>query len=275
MLISIDENTAIKGTIIFAGIEVFQSSLECLIHHKIYRKDQWLSWDLLKGARPFFTSNAWAADGFDLLFRYPNILWLFGLRLGLAAALLFSARDVNWHHIVVLVTAITCMGILLGWRNLYSNNGSDQLTNIILIPVCIFSVFISDPWIRTLSIYFIACQSELSYLTSGLFKLINKNWRNGSSLTGVFSTRVWGTPYLKRWLDKRPSLYRYCSYLVIGGELLLGCSFIFPPDICLFILFAGALFHLTVAIIMGLNTFLWAFTSTYFCIYYISILHHQ
>lgn len=272
----IDEHEVIQLSIIFLGIQVIQTTLESLANHRIYRKDQLLSWDLLRYAKPFFHSNIWITKALDVLFRYPTVLLLFVLRLLFAGGMVFlSWKGIESRLLTILILGTSGLGILLGWRNIFSNNGSDQLTTIILIPVCIYTTFAADPLVRIMSIYFIACQSELSYLTSGFFKLAHKNWRNGNTLKEVLSTSVWGNRCVKSRLDKHPMLYKYGSYAVIGGEILLGCSFIFPPYICICLLAAGVLFHLMVAIVMGLNTFFWAFLSTYSAVYYVCLIHHQ
>jgi hypothetical protein len=275
MNIPFDDSRAIKWTIVIAGVEVIQASLECLANYRIYMKGHWLSWDTLRYTKDFFRSNPTVEKCLNTLFAYPAVLFLFGLRLLLACATLVWVMEGIWNlWIIICIVSITLLGILLGWRNRSSNNGSDQLTNIVFIAVSIYAIGCSDALIRLLSLLFIACQSGLSYLTSGFFKFVRRDWQNGNHLKEVLSTAVFGNARLKRSLDKRPGLYRTGSVMVIAGELGLGFSFLFPPWICIWLLVAGALFHLAVAVIMGLNTFIWAFTATYPAIYFVSYKYH-
>ncbi|HXB91892.1 MAG TPA: hypothetical protein VNU72_06370, partial [Puia sp.] len=208
-------------------------------------------------------------SGFDGIYSYPNVLFLIVSLLGFALSTvvcLFLGKPVN-----ILVIIMTVLTLLVGMRNAYSNNGSDQLANIILVCLAIAMLQPGSTLIRTLSVVFIVFQIELSYITSGVYKLIGPGWRNGSSLKGVLSTGQFGNAHLKRWMDSNPVTYILMSFGIIFGEILLGLSFLLPPELCLFMLSVGVLFHLSVAVIMGFNTFVWTFLAAYPAVYYASL----
>jgi hypothetical protein len=268
-----DDMTVIHLVLLLSIVQVVLSAWESLVGRRIYRPGQLLDWAMIVKSRSFYTATAGHRKFFDFIFSYPNILGVLLLRLMTALLLVWAILAGKGHLPVLLLTmTITFLGILLEWRHIYSNNGADQLANIILISVSIAMLGSSGSAVVFLSIIFIACQSQLSYITSGLFKLLEAGWRDGSNLQGILATATFGHPTLKRFLDPTaPRSYVVASYVVMVGELILGFSFCFPPSVCLGLLACGMLFHVSVAMIMGLNTFVWAFAATYPAIYYISL----
>jgi hypothetical protein len=273
MYFPISEADVFHWILCLIAVQIVLSGAESLFKYKIYQNTGWLSWVYLRRRKMGFTPGKWA----DLLFAYPNVLIFIACRIVLTGMIVWTIfHDPAGHpwRLRILVVVITAMGMLQGLRDRLSNTGADQMSEIVLVAVCISMLGPPHTLIPTLSIIFIACQSELSYLTSGFFKLIYPGWRDGTSLKDVLSTETFGNATLKRWLDKRPVLYRIGGYCVVFGELSLGLAFLCPPALCLYLLCAGVLFHFLVAAIMGLNTFFWTFCSTYPAIYFISMHFH-
>ena len=270
-----DELFVVRSIVFLVSIQILISSSESLYDHRIYSNTQWLAWQYIRMSKPLFRKNTVIEKTLNFLFNYPSVLLLFAFRLILALYLLFQVyTNTNPQLTVALILLITGLGFILSWRNTYSNNGADQLANIILIAVSISTLEGEGSVIKTLSIIFIACQSQLSYLTSGFFKFLEKDWRNGTSLKGIFSTEVFGHPLVKRIMDRRPLSYKIVSTAIIYGELTLGCSMFFPSRITLALLVAGAIFHFLTAVIMGLNGFFWVFVATYPSVYFLSLRIH-
>lgn len=270
-----NENFVIGAIVFLTGIQIILSCLESIYDGYTYRPTQWLSWQHIRAAKKVFSGNTWVNRRLDYIFEYPTILLLFWLRLSASLYLIWLiTHNSPYHQFTGLILVITILGVLIVLRNTFSNNGADQLANIILIAVSISTLEGEGSVIKTLSLIFIACQSQLSYLTSGFFKLLEKDWRNGTSLKGIFSTEVFGHPLLKKVMDRWPSSYKVASAGVIYGELALGCSMFFPPKITLVLLATGALFHFLTAIIMGLNAFFWVFVATYPAVYFLSLRIH-
>jgi hypothetical protein len=245
------------------------SSLEALYNHSIYKKGQLLSWAYVKRNKKIFTLNPSVEKISDLLFSYPNSLFLIAAKLMLTVAMIFFVVNQKTFNAGIILT--TSFTILISLRDTYSNNGSDQLTGIILIALSIVALRPNSEIVKYAAIFFIAFQSILSYATSGIYKLINAGWRNGENLRAILSTEVFGNRRIKKLMDKLPNSYILASFTIMFGEIFLSISFLLPPPLCLFVLATGVLFHLSVAIAMGLNTFLWTFVSTYPAIYFISL----
>jgi hypothetical protein len=263
---------AIRMILTLTGVQIILSCAESLYDSRIYRQTGILCWTFVQLNNRLFFRHAMVRRIFYFLFSYPNVLFLITARLLLTAYMLnLLYHGVSPDEIRGLILLICVTGILFDWRNTYSNNGADQLSNIILIAVSLSTLEGDGKPIKIFSIIFIACQAELSYLTSGFLKLLEKDWRNGHYLKGIFDTGNFGNRRFNEVLSKHPVFYKVISNVVIYGELCLGFAFLFPPYICLPLLAFGLIFHLSTAIIMGLNTFFWVFSATYPAIWFISV----
>ena len=190
---------------------------------------------------------------------------------GLLGVLILLAPLLQFSMLFAAIPLLL-LSFAIHYRNAYTVNGSDQLNNITQLALCVALVFKQSVVVQFSSCCFIAFQAELSYLTSGVYKLINVGWRDGSFLRSVLSTRVFGNRWLKSAFDLVPNKTYYIlfSFVIIFGEILLGLAFAVPPELSIIILAIGLLFHLSIAVIMGLNTFIWAFLGTYPSIYLIA-----
>lgn len=259
----------LKDSLFFAVVQAILTSIELLQKYKIYQPYQLLSWShvLYKKKKSF---RYYLDISMLYIAGYPQILFFIFLRLLIAVVLiLFTINRVAHVELMVLLLAVT--GIIVGYRNAASNNGADQIHNITIIALAIAFIGHNSYLIKIASAAFVAFQAALSYLTSGAYKLINRDWRNGNNLRAILGTGVFGNRSVKVFLDKSPNLYILISFAIIFGELMLSMAFFMPPSICLLILISGLLFHICVALVMGLNSFVWAFLATYPCIYFIAI----
>ena len=88
-------------------------------------------------------------------------------------------------------------------------------------------------------------------------------WRSGEAITRIVNTRLWGRAGLARALRSYPACVPRWpgppSFPSASSPLVLLSG---RPGCYLFLLW-GVLFHLSIAWVMGLNTFLWTFLATY------------
>jgi hypothetical protein len=195
---------------------------------------------------------------------------LIGFRLVATVFLIYLSIIGKWESLfITTLVSVTFLSVILGVRNTHSNIGADQLSNIVFIALSISYLGSPGGAIKLFSFVFIACQALLSYFTSGLFKLLEPDWRNGTFLKGILSTMAFGSPMLKSILDRSPGLYRVISLALIIWEVIMaGCLF-YSIKVVSILLGIGVLFHFSIAIVMGLNTFFWAFIATYPSLYFI------
>jgi hypothetical protein len=114
----------------------------------------------------------------------------------------------------------------------------------------------------SVGLYYIAAYAGLAYVTSGVTKLSDAAWRSGVALGWVVNLQVFGAPWAVEFLAPRPRLRQVLSWSVMLAEVSA------PPPCCRrrmasLVLVAGLAFHATMAVCMGLNTFVWAFLATY------------
>src|SRR5208337_1533905 len=114
--------------------------------------------------------------------------------------------------------------------------------------------------------WFVAAQSGLSYIIAGTSKLSSTAWRDGTALTGIFSTDIYGCQPIYKLLVRHPAISRFaawsfeCSFV---GLCLLG------PRCAVLAIALGVLFHLGTAVSMGLNTFLASFIAAYPAVWFV------
>jgi hypothetical protein len=179
-------------------------------------------------------------------------LFSFGL---LVPSLSSSVYDVTTA--IVFATAL-----LLNLRTTYGNEGSDQMILIVLAGLLATSVLRHTAW-RLGGLVFIALQSALSYFVAGVAKLASPCWRSGEALARIANSRTFSFQEVALLARHRPHVFSFFGWATILFEVTFPLVLVLPMRFALAYLVMGALFHVFIAIGMGLNRFLWAFLSTY------------
>jgi hypothetical protein len=174
-------------------------------------------------------------------------------------------------HVVLLGLALIST-LLVNYSMLFGQDGSDQMLLVVLAGLLVTRA--GQLWqlnaLQLAGLTFIALQCTLSYLTAGIAKLFGSSWRNGTALQGILRTRSYGTESVSMLLDTHPRLAKSMSYGVVLYELLFPIAFILPFTALIAFIAVGAAFHIMIAYVMGLNTFLWSFGATYPAVVYIA-----
>jgi hypothetical protein len=76
-------------------------------------------------------------------------------------------------------------------------------------------------------------------------------------------TQWLGRPALARLVQRHPSLLFALVWSVIGFELAFSLSVVAPAPVTILLLLTGVVFHVGIAVVMGLNDFLWVFVAMY------------
>jgi hypothetical protein len=120
---------------------------------------------------------------------------------------------------------------------------------------------------------FIGGQACFAYLVAGSRKLQEPLWRDGRAVPLISSNLMWGARRQAVALRAHPRLGSTLGWATMLGECSVPLALVAPLPVALAILGCAMLFHLGVAVQMGLNSFVWAFGSTYpaiiFCNYWI------
>jgi len=141
-------------------------------------------------------------------------------------------------------------------------DGSDQMAAFVFSALAIARLTPTSAVASTL-LWVVALQGCLAYLTAGVAKLISPIWRSGAAVPGITSTRMYGSVMAVRLVKGRPWLWMALAWSVILAECVFPASLAAPIPVALALLAGGITFHIMSGVVMGLNTFIWSFLSTY------------
>jgi hypothetical protein len=117
--------------------------------------------------------------------------------------------------------------------------------------------------IAAIALAYAAGQLMLSYWIAGIAKAMGPMWRTGKAIPAITRTIGYGQPRLGSFLSHHAGL----SCLLCWSVILFECLGPFlvlsgRNGVVIFITLALA-FHLGVAVVMGLNIFVWSFVAAY------------
>jgi hypothetical protein len=217
------------------------------------------SWRVHRERLPVFTSRA--APLFDLPLAYPNVIVLHAARVLCAGALL-AVGDVApvAAGLLALVLVATQVGLFLrcpfGW------DGADQLAVAVLTATAAARL-VGTHDMQVIALAFITADALLAYLSAGVWKAVSPIWRREPALVSILSTRAYGNSWLAAVLGRSRAVGVATSRMVFVWEIAFVTVLLLPPTWVWVALATGAAFHLANGVLMGLNTFLWAFVATY------------
>jgi hypothetical protein len=182
-----------------------------------------------------------------------------------AAALVVHGPLTPVGQVALVVATVT--SVALRWRRGLGSDGAEQLTIIILVAACLAVLPVVSTERSALAVAFLAAQASLAYVTAGVAKLVSPVWRGGDALAGILATYGHGHAWAEHVLKAHPM-----TGLILGwGVMLFEVAFPFlllgPDEVALAAALLGLGFHLGCAVLMGLNSFAWAFPATYACLF--------
>jgi hypothetical protein len=194
---------------------------------------------------------------------------------GLVGTVLIVTSSVSSPMFTIGVFLTMLSGFILQVRSNYGGDGAQQMNTI--LGAALLLGF--NPWISPLAgiigLTFVAAQACLSYFVSGVAKLISPLWRSGDALPRILSTTAYGSAAAYRIAQQNPTLTRVLCKATVLLEVLFPVLLILPKELFFAFLVWGVLFHLSLAFLMGLNTFFWSFVATYPAIYFVWTLLHS
>lgn len=194
------------------------------------------------------------------VFQYPAVLAVIALRMGAALLLVAGVSSGGFETVLVATIALTSIGLSV--RTPFGNDGADQMT-VLIFTALTLALLAGTELAAVASLWFLAAQTCLSYLTAGAAKTTAIGWRNGDAIRGIFRTTVYGHPFIGRLVRDRRLLATFVGLSVVCTECLFALVLIAPQPLVFVFLAGGLLFHVGSAIFMGLNTFFWSFAGTY------------
>lgn len=144
------------------------------------------------------------------------------------------------------------------------NGGSDYLSLILLL--CLSVGFI-HPILAKAALWYITLQVISSYFLAGLIKIKEQKWRDGTALKGFISSPSYQAPLRLIFYTQDQKVSKILGFSVIFFELSFPLV-LTHPNITIFYLVAGALFHFSNFLIFGLNRFFFVWCASYPAIHY-------
>jgi hypothetical protein len=250
---------------IIASIGVFVSTLEdlCTFHH--FKDNGILSWKISK-LREKRTAGGVMADILDQFLtvkRYRFVLLTTLMASAIMPATVFLSQLLSPLCLIILVGII-----LMEIRNIYGLNGSDHMNLITFSAILIGSSVPSGSLAQQASIWFVALQYALAMLIAGAAKVTSGTWRSGIALPNIMSIAYYGNNTLYRILVKHDNLSKVLCWSVIIVECSFWMIFLTQGTTSIIFLSVGFMLHASIAVLMGLNDFFWAFIAPYPAIWF-------
>jgi hypothetical protein len=184
-----------------------------------------------------------------------------GARALAALALIFFNKDQVLGMVCVL--GVIAASLIMHFRAPLGLDGSDQMSLIIFVAVGVHQIFPEDAQIAQASLWFIAIQGCLSYCVAGTAKLTSPVRRSGEAVRRIFGTRTYGTRRSAAAVRGRDGACAALAWLVIPFDCTFPIALAFGKTGSAVYAAIGIAFHISNAVIMGHNTFIWAFVATY------------
>lgn len=241
--------------------------LEDLRVFSVFSEKGLLSWKVGKTISKI-TVKGGASKIYSLIMNDQPFKYSLVLKLILSCLLFF----ISLYGIIssLLFCSLFLLHALIFVRTPYSLDGAYQMSLVVLFSLSLGSISGTQSNSSSLCLYYIAIQLIISYFISGYSKLLSIVWRKGYAANLVFSTKIYGHSLIHNMVQHRPTAYALC-WCVMVFESLFFLSIFMAPSFSLFFIACSFFFHLANAIFMGLNNFLFSFSSTYPSLIYLII----
>ena len=250
--------SAARITAVIVSIGILQGSLQLLLSLKEFCSSglfDWNSRQILTG--PHSMSRGWMVGNSGSVWLRVVVIARIVCSVGLITPFQSNLLYGSYASIILLSS------LFLAYQIRYGKDGSNQISFIILAGLAFtFLLPVSSPF-QPVGLYFIAAQALFSYFAAGISKISNAKWREGSALKSILNTATYGHFKAAAALNRRPWVGGFVGWSVIIVEIVFPVALVSPPGVLITLLFAGAMLHLGTAVLIGLDTFFWAFTATF------------
>jgi hypothetical protein len=180
----------------------------------------------------------------------PILLMLSGIALFTRAFLVGEATMLAFIPLILLIFINSTIAFGL--------DGADQMAVHVLFANAFATV---SPKVDASLTLVLGAEVYLAYGVAGLVKLHSPPWRKGVAIKQILSSQSIGVSGA-RWLNDYELPIRFVCWAFIAFEILW---LIYPLNSTVLLIAIGiaVIFHIVVALLMGLNLFPWAFASAY------------
>lgn len=256
---SLELTHVFKATAVLVGIGQVLAGAEMSYLHARGHLEKYLPYRIVRLHRRYLPSSFTHHRRYLFLAAVVRII----AGLSLAVAEPFTAG-------FTLAAAVLLLTVLVdGYRNILGGEGSDQMFLILITCLVLTGNGFTDSCGQQIGLLFIAAQAVLAYTTSGVAKALSHEWRTGRAIPGILATVGHGYPPIGAVFLRSRAIAIASSWFVIIYEsaFLLALTGPVPAMIAISL---GIVLHLSIAAVMGLNLFTFAFLATYPSIYWLS-----
>jgi len=257
-----------------AAVGLVIDTFETLSILKAFNRDGLFSWQVVSLRIGAISLARTISRPLDVLAAPGTVRAICFARL-VALGLILLSSPTTW--LSYLCALVICFSLFFStWRRLLGDDGSDQMNVLIFATASICTWPGTTGSVLEMGLWFIALQCCLSYFAAGIAKLLGSQWRSGAALPAIWDNYSYGIEAVVTVLKRSKLLGLVLCWSVILFEILFSLCLFSGFRVCLAFLFTGAVFHLSCAVIMGLNSFLWAFLATYPAVFFVwRIIHAQ
>jgi hypothetical protein len=247
-----------------AGIAVALDSLEVLAVRFAFADGGIYGYPVLRTGQRFLVTGP-AARPLGRLLGYPGVLSLPILQLFCAAVLVLlpfqGPSEQRWLGAAACGLVLAAR-MLFYARNVLGQDGSDQMLLVVLSGALVAHLA-GASGVATIAVVYVAGQLLLSYASAGIAKAVSPVWRSGRAIPGITSTIGYGLPRFSELIQRRRWLSLVLCWSVIVFECTAPLLVLGGRPGAVVLIAAGLSFHLGIAVVMGLNNFLWSFAAAY------------
>lgn len=246
-------NNTTQLILLILSVGVFISAMEYIKKIQIFSSNGLLSWNVMQLKWSNQDQKTLLKPLFKL-FNEQGLAALFIIRCLLLIGLLFFPLQSTFGWILISLLGVSLLTSSL--ITYYGSDGSDQMSMLIIITLIICNLpGLSSPRLTEIGLWFIGLQACLSYAVAGIAKLVSSEWRSGTAVKDVFSTKTYGSKKATMFLQKYPAANSFLCWNVMIMETLFPLCLFLPWQYAMIFLIWGFTFHFLTALIMGLNSF--------------------
>jgi hypothetical protein len=265
-----DPELVLAWTARIAGIGILLDSLEQLAISREFREGGVFAWTWLRTSRAVMGRRSAMRRLMDAVFAPPVLLGLIAMRAG-GAMLLIVAPGPGLANVIGLLPVFVA-GSLLNLRDATVGGDTANAAFVFVTGALLLGRMApNSTLVARACVWFIALQACTSYATAGVSKLRNPGWRAGAGLFNVARSTMNGTPpAVAAFLEQHQTIARTLTWLTVAMECAFPVVLLGMPRLGVYVLAWGVLFHLAVAILLGMNTFFWAWMAMYPALAYVT-----
>ncbi len=244
-----------RASLFLLGLFGLINAGQWLADQRRWADDGALGWDL-HGLR---RGRLWRFPLTGVIFRSSGLRWLAVLLL-LASALLIAGPILVSPLLPLLLFLVATMMLALRAEP----DGADKIAQVSATGLLLQAtgIALSNQTLILAGVIWVGGQLTLAYFAAGASKLVLTPWRNGEALQGALRSAMWGNDWSARLVERR-DVARWLSWGIILLEIAFPLALLLPLPFLGAILAIFFLFHMAIALVMGLNSYPWAFVATY------------